>query len=108
MRRRTEGLLKGMWVYYLLEGEAAVTVTSCQIDTKLRIASLLKKAGYTVVQIGQLLHMRHTFTHRIWDMAFYAVHIKENYAIEDYRLLSPDEAETIPLPAAMRYSPGKM
>ncbi|MCL2501083.1 MAG: A/G-specific adenine glycosylase [Defluviitaleaceae bacterium] len=95
MKRRTEGLLKGMWVYYLIEGDA--DVTSDLVGQK------LKSMGYTSAQIERKCNARHTFTHRIWDMTCYEVHIKENHAIEDYRFITPDEATKLALPAAMKY-----
>jgi A/G-specific adenine glycosylase len=111
MRRRTEGLLRGMWVYYLAED--ADKINFGRIDQNLNTASamaslsqitaLLKPMGYTCAHAGHKLNARHTFTHRVWDMACYEVRVNENHAFGDYRFLTPEEREAAARPAAMKY-----
>jgi A/G-specific adenine glycosylase len=91
MRRRTEGLLKGMWVYCLTENPLA------------DIHGYVKAMGYSVKTVYPLGEARHAFTHRVWQMTAYAVHVNEDCAVGDYRFLSPDEVDKAALPAAMRY-----
>ncbi|MCL2189541.1 MAG: A/G-specific adenine glycosylase [Defluviitaleaceae bacterium] len=99
MRKRTEGLLKGMWVYYLIE-----ETPEKPSRTPAEITEYLAKTrGYTVTHIEPLGEARHTFTHRVWHMHGYDVHIKENYLIADYHFISPDDMKNIALPAAMGY-----
>jgi A/G-specific adenine glycosylase len=91
MRRRTEGLLKGMWVYYLTEG------------TPTDIPAHASEMGYTVKSTDPLGEFTHTFTHRIWEMTGYALTVYENHTVDDYVFLTPDEVEKIAIPAAMKY-----
>ena len=94
MRRRTEGLLKGMWVYYLTEGNDGTTTTA---------TAIINHMGYTLKQIQPAGTATHTFTHRIWHMTAHIAHINETHAIEDYQFLSPDDLTKIAITAAMGY-----
>ena len=100
MRKRTEGLLHGMWVYYLIN---TVTENLSLHTMRDKITEYLKKHGYTILSMTVIGKARHTFTHRIWQMTGYDVHIKETSLIEDYQWLSPQEVDNIAVPVAMRY-----
>jgi A/G-specific adenine glycosylase len=99
MQKRSEGLLKSMWVFYLTEDElpnepdAAVT----------KIGLLLKNLGFTYTCIEYNRKARHTFTHRVWDMTAYTVRVNETQAPEGYSFLSPDDMKKSAIPSAMKY-----
>jgi A/G-specific adenine glycosylase len=99
MRRRTEGLLRGMWVYCLSEGQPGEAPSYTQPEAAAHAASL----GYTVTGIESLGEARHAFTHRVWDMIGFAVYVRESHGVDDYLFLTPDELEKTAVPAAMRY-----
>jgi A/G-specific adenine glycosylase len=90
MRQRTEGLLKGMWVYCLVEKET-------------NAADFVTSMGYTVETAEFLREATHTFTHRVWQMKAYAVTVGENHAAEGFSFLTPDEHKKAAIPAAMKY-----
>jgi A/G-specific adenine glycosylase len=95
MRRRTEGLLKGMWVYYLLEGKL--------LDNEMLVREQIKSMGFTPTSTEALGEATHTFTHRKWQMKAYSVTVKENRPVGDYQFLTPHDINKAALPAAMKY-----
>ncbi|MCL2203410.1 MAG: A/G-specific adenine glycosylase [Defluviitaleaceae bacterium] len=91
MHQREAGLLESMWVYYLVE------------DAIEDIPAYLNALGYTVHALEPLGSARHAFTHRIWQMNAFAVHVRESHAPEGYRFFTPGETQALAVPAAMKY-----
>ena len=94
MRRRDAGLLRGMMVYWLVEGEQLVADA---------VAGYVGERGFTVRGMEALGDFSHTFTHRVWQMTGYAVQVGKCAALDGYEWLTPDEVAARGLPAAMRY-----
>jgi A/G-specific adenine glycosylase len=89
-QKREGRLLRDMHVYCLYDGEAEPE-------------SAAYGMGFTVTAVKPLGKARHAFTHRIWDMAGYAVWVREAPAPDGYRFMSRDEVNAAPFPSAVKY-----
>ena len=97
MQRRTEGLLRNMWVFYLIQGE--------MLDAP-AVRDYMQSLRYPpekVEKITLLGQFTHTFTHRVWDMVGYAVRVNTDIPLPGHQFRTPDEINAGGLPAAMRY-----
>jgi len=94
MHRRTEGLLRNMWVFHLIQGE---------ILDGAAVHDYVQSLGYTPGEITPLGQHTHTFTHRVWEMTSFAVRINENNPLPAHQFRTPDEIIKGGLPSAMRY-----
>ncbi|MDD4079864.1 MAG: A/G-specific adenine glycosylase [Eubacteriales bacterium] len=90
--KRRDALLKGLYVFPLIEGE----------DDAAALGNALEKSGIHVDTLDEVGQARHIFTHRIWHMRLYAGKLKE--APPDTQGIWADAAgvEALPLPGAMR------
>lgn len=93
MRRRTETLLEGLWVYPLLEGH--------------RVPDALIKAACRKLRLqAEHLHLlgeaKHIFTHQIWRMRIYAAQVPEDAdAPMGYRFVTLEEMQALTIPTAV-------
>ena len=103
MRRRTENLLNGLWVFPLLESEKQLTAET-----------VMKKLHLSVSDPVYRSDARHVFTHQIWQMQVYSAdaaadaEAPDGYAFVDMleiRNLAVPSAMKHPLSAAMRLWP---
>ena len=94
--RRSERLLKGLYVFVLIENE-----------TPDALPEVLSADGLQVSELTNAGNARHVFTHRIWEMTLY----RGNLTLppgppfterEDYRLVSREELRALPTPTAMK------
>ncbi|MDR1663676.1 MAG: A/G-specific adenine glycosylase [Clostridiales bacterium] len=92
-RRRTENLLRGMWVFYLIEKSL----------TEEEISGYVRSMGYTIQAWEAIGSASHVFTHRIWRMKGYAVYVHETHTVEDYAFTSKEALGQLALPKAMRF-----
>ena len=88
VQQREAALLRGLWVFYLAEGDASA-------------AALQKKLGKGAALAADLGEAKHVFTHRIWNMRLYHFTLPEIKPGKG-RWVSAAELERLPMPAAMR------
>ena len=93
VRRRNESLLRGLWCFPLLECDPA--------DVCSAVKKQLRLAGACLIDSGPL-HVRHVFTHLIWEMTVIPLEVSGNLpAPGDYRWVSLQELNALPFPTAM-------
>lgn len=95
--RRSQRLLKGLYVFYLAEGVTEHT----------RAAELLKEQGLDGDFIEGLGEARHVFTHRVWNMAVWHFTLRQKPTLGllqamDAQMVDRAALEALPLPAAMK------
>ena len=86
---RKEALLKGLCVFYLLEGE----------DSLAALASALALPPGGIQSYGEA---RHVFTHRVWRMRLYSARWDRPERPGQGRFVTPEELGRLPFPTAMR------
>ena len=94
MRCRTEALLRGLWVYPLVEGRLE----------PLRLAELTAKRLGTGVPLPEPLgEARHVFTHQVWRMRLWLLRVPEGLAAPaGWRFVTAEDMRALPIPTAMR------
>ena len=97
MRRRTEALLRGLWVFPLVEADPGV-----EPDLKGFLARTLLPE--TTPQVRG--HARHVFTHLVWEMRLLSLEMPkaagEISPGGDYQWIALTELKHLALPVAMR------
>lgn len=96
MRQRTEAMLRGLWVFPMLEGSPTLRQLPAQISklTKLTVADV-QPAGTA----------KHVFTHQVWQMQIYLMHTPEGAdAPAGYRFIPAAEMESLAIPTAVKAS----
>lgn len=93
MHQRTEALLRGMWVYPMLEGRHPLRQVPAQVKR-------LTKLG--VVGVQEAGEARHVFTHRVWEMRLLTMQTKETQAPDGWRFVTLGEMDALAVPAAVR------
>jgi len=93
MRQRTEKLLSGLWVPYLMDGFADAH----------EIGSALKALGFTTVETTEAGSARHVFTHQIWEMRGFNCRVDEKTEPEGFRWIDKTERGKLAVPAAVRF-----
>jgi len=89
--RRTQALLKGLYVFYLLEGEEEAGVRRHLAAHGVQVQSL--------AEIGQA---RHIFTHRVWHMRIYRCDVRTDAMPGDGLWVTRQEMDALPFPTAMK------
>lgn len=90
--RRSEALLKGLYVFYLLENH----------DTPSDIQKSLKARGIHPISIAQIGQARHVFTHRVWHMRVYLADVQSDQMPCDGLWVDADGMDDLPFPTAMK------
>ncbi len=94
MRKRTEQLLHGLWVFPMAE-------TSSDIPAAPEIPREL--SGITVSDPELLGSTRHVFTHQIWQMQVFSLKaVSSDTTPTGYSWISRDQIPTVPIPTAMK------
>lgn len=93
MRRRTESMLHGLWVYPMLEGHSS--------EKKLP-ASVRRMTRLAVQHISAAGEARHVFTHQVWNMRLYVMDTDVETAPTGWRFVSLQEMDALAIPSAMR------
>lgn len=94
MRQRSEAMLRGLWVFPMIEGR----LTLRQL---LPAAKKLTKLGITEVQPAG--EAKHVFTHQIWQMQLYTMHVPEGAeAPAGYRFIPVSEMGSLAIPTAVK------
>ncbi len=92
MRQRTERMLQGLWVFPMLEEHHAPG----------RLPGLVRRAlGLTASVPEAAGESRHVFTHQVWRMRIYLMHVKEETAPEGWRFVTAEEMDALALPTAV-------
>ena len=93
MRRRTETLLNGLWVFPMAEKHNSVRQLTAWIKKHLRLSAR---------QLSPCGEAKHIFTHRVWQMKLYETTVTEPDAPAGYRFVSLSEMEQLSVPTAVR------
>ena len=96
MLKRQETLLKGLWVFPLLDGAKS------RADIQRGLKALGVKADFA----ARLGEARHVFTHRVWRMTVYHYIARALDAAEG-EFITAAEMLRRPLPTAIRYAKGE-
>ena len=93
MRRRTERLLQGLWVFPMFEGEFATEELHAHAGRKLSMPfAPFRDSGSA----------RHVFTHQIWQMRLYETDAEVSASAPDgYTFVPVSQLKELALPAAM-------
>ena len=92
MQRRDAALLRGLWVFFLMEGDAS------REGMQKKLRSLGLDAAYKT-DLGEA---QHVFTHRIWNMRLYHFEASEPIPLQDFTWVDAEQLRALPLPTAMR------
>ena len=90
--RRSEALLNGLYVFYLLENH----------DAPSDIHKNLKARGIHPISLAQIGQARHVFTHRVWHMTVYLADVQSDQTPCDGLWVDADEMDALPFPTAMK------
>lgn len=90
--KRQQALLKGLYVFPLVEGE----------DGAAALVKALRKMGLEVGEWEEAGAARHIFTHRVWQMRLYQTEAKQAAEVPEGLWASAEDIRALPLPGAMR------
>lgn len=94
MRQRTEAMLRGLWVFPMIEGKTTLR----QLPSAVRKLTKLAVSG--VVSAGEA---KHVFTHQIWQMQLYTMSVPEDaQAPAGYRFVPVEEMGDLAIPTAVK------
>ncbi|MBQ4552827.1 MAG: A/G-specific adenine glycosylase [Clostridia bacterium] len=92
VQQRDAALLKGLWVFLLLEND----------DTPEGLEKKLRSMGVEAELKQALGEARHIFTHRIWNMKIYHFEATDIRKKPSYQFVTADELAALPLPTAVK------
>lgn len=94
MRQRTEAMLRGLWVFPMVEGKLTLR----------QLPSAVKKlTRLSVADVQSAGEAKHVFTHQIWQMQLNTMSAPENAeAPAGYRFIPVDEMKNIAIPTAVK------
>lgn len=96
MRQRTEAMLRGLWVFPMVEG----TPTLRQLP-----AAVKKLTRLVVHDVKDAGAAKHAFTHQIWQMQLYTMSVQEDApAPNGYRFVPVEEMASLAIPTAVKVS----
>ena len=94
MRQRTEAMLRGLWVFPMIEGKHTLRQIPAAVKKLLKL---------TADQADAAGEAKHVFTHQIWQMKLYTLHAPEDaQAPAGYRFVPVEELDALAIPAAMK------
>ncbi len=94
MRQRTEAMLRGLWVFPMIEG----TPTLRQLPSAVR-----KLTKFAVTGVASAGEAKHVFTHQIWQMQLYTMSVPEDaQAPAGYRFVPVEEMGDLAIPTAVK------
>lgn len=94
MRQRTEAMLRGLWVFPMIEGKTTLR----QLPSAVR--KLTKLAVTGVASAGEA---KHVFTHQVWQMQLYTMSVPEDaQAPAGYRFVPVEEMGDLAIPTAVK------
>lgn len=89
--RRSQALLRGLYVFYLLEHEDAAG-----------IRRHLAAHGIRPVSLAEIGQARHIFTHRVWQMRMYLCDVADDTMPGEGQWVTKEEMDALPFPTAMK------
>ncbi|MBR5231105.1 MAG: A/G-specific adenine glycosylase [Clostridia bacterium] len=92
VQQRDAALLKGLWVFLLLEND----------DTPDGLLKKLHGMGIEAALKSDLGEAKHVFSHRIWNMKIYHFEATEVRKKTGFRFVNSEELAALPLPTAMK------
>ena len=94
LRRRTEQMLRGLWVFPMAEGHREEAALAAELQAQL---------GLPVRNLRRAGEARHVFTHQIWRMNLWEAETDPDAAAPaGCRFASPAELDALALPTAMK------
>ncbi len=90
--RRNEALLKGLYVYLLIENAQSPE----------DVLKRLKALGVRPAAFKEIGQARHVFTHRVWQMRIYLADVPDGEAPAEGLWVSAEGMDALPFPTAMR------
>lgn len=94
MRQRTEALLRGLWVFPMVEG----TFTSRTLPSEVQQLTALHVRRVTAAGTA-----KHVFTHQVWQMALFTMSADDDAnAPAGYAFIPVDELSALAIPTAMK------
>jgi len=95
LRRRTERLLQGMWVFALAETGHTPGVADAE--------AFLQAHGFRRTSMEPLGDAVHVFTHLEWHMTGYLCRVEEEAAPEGYQFVPPEVMRGLAIPSAVSF-----
>ena len=92
MQRREAALLRGLWVFFLEEGDSG----------REAMQKKLRSLGLDVAFKADLGEARHVFTHRVWNMRLYHFETSRPSPVRDFTWTDAQALGALPLPTAMK------
>ena len=94
MRQRTEAMLRGLWVFPMLEGSYPLRQLPAAVKKQTKLA---------VTEVQSAGEAKHVFTHQIWQMKLYTMHVPEDAAAPaGYRFIPVAEMDGLAIPTAVK------
>lgn len=94
MRQRTETMLHALWVYPMLEEWHSPHELTDLIRRKLRLCT---------DECASEGEARHVFTHQVWNMHLYSLHVSADAAApEGWQFFTLEEMQRLTIPTAMK------
>ncbi len=93
MRQRTESLLRGLWVFPMVEGRPEQSSLPDALE---------RLTGLRVSPPSELGEARHVFTHRVWEMRLCAAQTEDSQPKEGWRFFTAEQLRALAVPTAMR------
>ena len=94
MRQRTEALLRGLWVFPMLDGKLSLRQLPAAIKKMLKLP---------VTDIQAAGEARHVFTHQIWQMHLYTMQVQPDVlAPAGYCFVPLDALDKLAIPTAVK------
>ena len=92
VQQRDAALLRGLWVFLLLEND----------DTPEGLEKKLRSMGIEAALQSDLGEAKHVFTHRIWNMKIYHFEASDVRKKPGYQFVTADELSALPMPTAVK------
>ena len=92
VRRRTERMLQGLWIFPMIAGEHSAAELRREAESQL---------GVHPIGLSAVARARHVFTHRIWEMRIWHARWKGE-APAGYLPADADALRALPMPTAVR------
>lgn len=94
MRQRTEAMLRGLWVFPMIEGKTTLR----QLPSAVR-----KLTKFAVTGVASAGEAKHVFTHQVWQMQLYTMSVPEDaQAPAGYRFVPVEEMGDLAIPTAVK------
>ncbi len=94
MRQRTEAMLRGLWVFPMIEGKPALRQLPSEVKKLTRLpVSSIRSAG----------EAKHVFTHQVWQMQLFTMDAPSDAAAPaGYSFISVDGLSSLAIPTAVK------